>query len=90
MSLLTNFQDLAKSVKLALDRKADKSEIPDVPVQDVEVNGVSVVSQGTASVTIPTAGTITSGSTGYATGGDVYSAIGNVEAVLAELIGGNA
>ena len=78
MSLFTNFQDLAKSVKLALDRKADKSEIPDVPVQDVEVNGVSVVSQGTASVTIPTAGQIASGSTGYATGGDVYTAIGNI------------
>lgn len=90
MSLLTNFQDLAKSVKLALNRKADKSEIPDVPVQDVEVNGVSVVSSGTASVTVPTAGQIASGSTGYAIGGDVYNALGNVESVLAELIGGNS
>ena len=89
MSLLTNFTDFANSVKLALSRKADKSEIPDVPVQDVTVNGVSVVSQGTASVTVPTAGTIKNGSTGYATGGDVYTAIGNVEAVLAELIGGS-
>ena len=89
MSLLTNFQDLANSVKLALDRKADKSEIPTVPVQDVEVNGVSVVSSGTASVTVPTAGQIASGSTGYATGGDVYTAIGNVEEVLVALIGGS-
>lgn len=38
--------------------------------------------------TIPTAGTITSGSTGYATGGDVYSAIGNVESILQTLNNG--
>ncbi len=38
--------------------------------------------------TIPTAGTITSGSTGYATGGDVYNAIGNVETILATLNNG--
>lgn len=35
--------------------------------------------------TIPTAGTITSGSTGYATGGDVYDAIGDVETILQTL-----
>ena len=41
--------------------------------------------------TIPTAGTITSGSTGYATGGDVYNAIGDVESILSTLnIGGGA
>lgn len=38
--------------------------------------------------TIPSAGTITSGSTGYATGGDVYTAIGNVEAILSTLNNG--
>lgn len=38
--------------------------------------------------TIPTAGTITSGSTGYATGGDVYTAIGNVETILQTLNNG--
>lgn len=38
--------------------------------------------------TIPTAGTITSGSTGYATGGDVYTAIGNVETILSTLNNG--
>lgn len=37
---------------------------------------------------IPTAGTITSGSTGYATGGDVYTAIGNVETILQTLNNG--
>lgn len=31
MSLLTNFQDLAKSIKLALDRKADRADIPQIP-----------------------------------------------------------
>lgn len=38
--------------------------------------------------TIPTAGTITSGSTGYATGGDVYNAIGDVETILQTLNNG--
>lgn len=38
---------------------------------------------------IPTAGQISQGNTGYATGGDVYTVVGNVEAVLAELIGGD-
>ena len=38
--------------------------------------------------TIPTAGTISSGSTGYATGGDVYTAIGNVESILQTLNNG--
>lgn len=38
--------------------------------------------------TIPVAGTITSGSTGYATGGDVYTAIGNVETILQTLNNG--
>lgn len=38
--------------------------------------------------TIPTAGTITSGSTGYATGGDVYTAIGNIETILSTLNNG--
>lgn len=38
--------------------------------------------------TIPTAGTITSGSTGYATGGDVYNAIGDVESILTTLNNG--
>lgn len=38
--------------------------------------------------TIPTAGTISSGSTGYATGGDVYTAIGNVETILSTLNNG--
>lgn len=77
MSLLTNFQDLANSVKLALDRKADKSEIPVIPeLATVATSGsYNDLSDKPA---IPTAGTITSGSTGYATGGDVYSAIGNI------------
>lgn len=38
--------------------------------------------------TIPTAGTITSGSTGYATGGDVYNAIGDIETILGTLNNG--
>lgn len=38
--------------------------------------------------TIPTAGTITSGNTGYATGGDVYDAIGDVESILTTLNNG--
>lgn len=37
---------------------------------------------------IPVAGTITSGSTGYATGGDVYTAIGNIETILQTLNNG--
>ena len=35
MSLLSNFQDLATVIKFALNKKADKSEIPSVPVIDV-------------------------------------------------------
>lgn len=72
MSLLTNFQDFATALKSALDKKADKTELP-------------------------TAGQITQGNTGYATGGDVYTALGDVESVLssintalAGLIGGNS
>lgn len=60
MSLLTNFQDFASAVKSALDRKADKSEIPTVPVTDVEdSNGNSLVSNGVATIpaaTIPAQG----------------------------------
>lgn len=40
--------------------------------------------------TIPSAGQITQGNTGYATGGDVYTAIGDVESALAALIGGES
>ena len=77
MSLFTNFQDLAKSVKLALDRKADKSEIPVIPeLATVATSGS--YNDLSDKPTIPTAGTIASGSTGYATGGDVYTAIGNI------------
>ena len=35
-------------------------------------------------------GTITNGSIGYATGGDVYTVVGNIEAALAALIGGES
>lgn len=63
MSLLTNFQDFAVAVKTALDKKANKTDIP-------------------------SAGQIAQGNTGYATGGDVYNALGDVESVLEELIGG--
>ena len=62
MSLLTNFQDLANTVKLALDRKADKSELATKADKSE----------------IPTAGQIAQGDTGYATGGDVYTELQNI------------
>lgn len=34
---------------------------------------------------IPSVGSISSGNTGYVTGGDVYSAIGDVESLLASI-----
>lgn len=54
-------------------------------------NMTSTYSNGqiTLNATQPTAGTITSGSTGYATGGDVYDAIGDVESILTTLNSGS-
>ncbi len=43
----------------------------------------------TINITVPTAGSIASGNTGYATGGDVYNAIGDVETVLQTLNSGS-
>lgn len=56
----------------------------------IPLGGSGSVSWGniTDKPTIPTAGTITSGSTGYATGGDVYNAIGNIETILSTLNNG--
>ena len=64
----------------------------------VDGNGNSVINNGVVTLadvaisnsyndlddqpTIPSAGTITSGNTGYATGGDVYSALGNKQDTL--------
>ena len=53
---------------------ATKSEIPTVPVTDVEVNGTSVVSSGVASITMPTVdqtydGTSTNAQSGTAVAG---------------------
>lgn len=60
---------------------------PGSTITDVQVNGTSVVNvQGVAEVTVPVQGTITSGSTGYATGGDVYTyvdtLVGNADTLL--------
>lgn len=56
------------------------------PVQNRVIN--SALSAKADSSDIPTAGTIISGSTGYATGGDVYDAIGDVESILTTLNNG--
>jgi len=60
---------------------------PGSTITDVQVNGTSVVNvQGVAEVTVPVQGTITSGSTGYATGGDVKTyvdtLVGNADTLL--------
>ena len=41
-----------------LEGKAEKSEIPEVPVQDVQVNGTSILNNGTANIPIAASDTI--------------------------------
>ncbi len=64
MSLLTNFQDLANTVKLALDRKADKSElatkadkseIPSVTGKEDTANKVTSLSSSSTDTEYPSA-----------------------------------
>lgn len=68
----------------------DLSNKPTIP--SAQVNSDWNANSGVAKIlnkpTIPSAGTITSGSTGYATGGDVYNAIGDVETILSTLNNG--
>lgn len=69
------------AVATALAAKADSSSLATVATSG-SYNDLS------NKPTIPTAGTITSGSTGYATGGDVYTVIGDVETILQTLNNG--
>ena len=41
-----------------LEGKAEKSEIPEVPVQDVQVNGASILQDGVANVPVASTGTL--------------------------------
>lgn len=50
---------------------AKLSDIPTVPVTDVEVNGTSVVSSGVASVTVPTATSDLQNDSGFITSSDI-------------------
>ena len=66
----------------------NKPTIPtvDYPVTDVTVNGTSVVTNKVAAVTVPTVtNSITQGSTDAVTSGAVYSAIGDIESLLAAI-----
>lgn len=47
-----------ESIKSALADKADKSEIPDVPVTDVQVHGTSILADGVANIPIAAVKTI--------------------------------
>jgi hypothetical protein len=64
-------------------------------ITDSNGTELTITNKTVALPAIPQSGTITSGSTGYATGGDVYSVVGNVESALSaintaleDLIGG--
>ncbi len=74
MSLLTNFQDLANTVKLALDRKADKSSLTG---KEDTANKVTSLSSSSTDTEYPSAKC-------------VYDIVGDVESALAALIGGNS
>ena len=74
MSLLTNFQDLANTVKLALDRKADKSSLTG---KEDTANKVTSLSSSSTDTEYPSAKA-------------VYDVVGDVESALAALIGGNS
>jgi len=56
--MLDNYPDneilgtVIDSIQGELEKKAEKSEIPEVPVQDVQVNGTSVLHDGVANVPI--------------------------------------
>ena len=52
---INNAWEMVGNTQIDLSNYATKSEIPNVPVQDVQVNGVSVLNQGVANV--PTAST---------------------------------
>ena len=59
---------------------------PSYPVTDVEVNGVSALTGTVAQITVPSVtSTITQGSTDAVTSGAVYSAIGDIESLLAAI-----
>lgn len=63
---------------------ATKSEIPSVPVTDVEVDGVSVVSSGVASIAMPTVDqTYNASSTNAQSGTAVAGAIAGIDEVPA-------
>lgn len=54
--MLDNYPDneilgtVIDSIQGELEKKAEKSEIPEVPVQDVQVNGTSILSNGVANI----------------------------------------
>lgn len=54
--MLDNYPDneilgtVIDSIQGELEKKAEKSEIPEVPVQDVQINGTSVLQDGVANV----------------------------------------
>ena len=94
MSLLQNFTDLANSIKLALDRKADKSEIPvvpTIPVNAVTYKGVSVVNANKVAVIpdysitiVPTFTTLSSG-TFSKTNAEIVAAIDSGKTILLDM-----
>ena len=104
MSLFTNFQDLAESVKFALDKKANKSEL----ATKADKSSLSAVATSNDyddldnKPTIPsvtgkedTANKVTSLSssstdTEYPSAKCVYDIVGDVESALAALIGGES
>ena len=81
MSLLTNFQDLANTVKLALDRKADKSSLTG---KEDTANKVTSLSSSSTDTEYPSAKAV------YDVVGNVESALSSINTALAVLIGGNS
>lgn len=58
-------------------------------IESIEVNNVAQqISNKTVNITVPVQGSIASGNTGYTTGGQVYTAIGNIETLMATLYNG--
>lgn len=74
MSLYNNFQDLSKSIKLALDRKANKDSLAG---KEDTANKVTSISSSSTDTEYPSAKC-------------VYDIVGDVESALAALIGGSS